>query len=187
MQDHSRQIVDTFLEHRDEISDDIMADAGDMPGVMPFIFPAMRERADTFVFSALADYRTSRPEHLPPRIAELIAIAAAAGAGADNCLKVHIGAAQKEGATRDEILDTVMIAAMIGRTKSLHPPSGSCLPGNPPQSAVVLLKTGFSSSRPRACPGAGGCPPRTARPAYPAFPGKTAAISHAAMLTGARP
>ncbi len=119
MQDRNQQVVEDFLKHRDELSDDIMADVENMLGVLPFIFPVMRERADTFVLSALTDYKTGRPEYLSPKTAELIAIAAAAGAGADNCLKVHIGAAQQEGATRDEILDTIMIAAMIGRTKIL--------------------------------------------------------------------
>ena len=112
MQEHNQQIVTDFLNHGDEISDDIMADVEQMLGVM-------RERTDTFVLSTLADYKTGRPEHLSPKIAELIAIAAAAGAGADSCLKVHIRAAQKEGATRDEILDTIMIAAMMGKTKVL--------------------------------------------------------------------
>jgi len=119
MQEHNQQIVTDFLNHGDEISDDIMADVEQMLGVMPFIFNVMRERTDTFVLSTLADYKTGRPEHLSPKIAELIAIAAAAGAGADSCLKVHIRAAQKEGATRDEILDTIMIAAMMGKTKVL--------------------------------------------------------------------
>ena len=61
----------------------------------------------------------SRPDSLDPKTAELIAVAAAAGAGADSCLKVHIGAALKEGASRDEILDVLLIAAMIGKTRVL--------------------------------------------------------------------
>jgi len=119
MQDKNEKIVADFLQHREELSDDIASDVENMLGVIPFIFSAMRERPDTFVLSSLADYKTGRPDSLSPKTAELIAIAAAAGVGADNCLKVHIKAAQKEGATRDEILDTIMITAMIGKTKIL--------------------------------------------------------------------
>jgi len=119
MQDHHKRIIADFLNHREEISDDIMADVEEMLGLMPFILPVMRERPDTFVLSTLADYKTGRPEHLSPKTAELVAIAAAAGTGAESCLKVHIQAAKKEGATRDEILDTIMIAAMMGKTKIL--------------------------------------------------------------------
>ena len=119
MKDSNKKIVQDFLDHADAISDDVMEDTHQMLGTMPFIFPLQRERPENFALSALADYRTCRPEHLTPKMAELIAVAAAAGAGADNCLKVHIRAAQKEGATRDEIFDTIMIAGVIGKTKVL--------------------------------------------------------------------
>ena len=119
MKDQNQQIVSDFLSHREDISDDIMADVETMLGVMPFIFKVLRERPDTFMLATLADYKTGRPDQLSPKTAELVAIAAAAGAGAESCLKVHIKAAQKEGATRDEILDTIMIAAMMGKPKIL--------------------------------------------------------------------
>lgn len=90
-----------------------------MLGVVPFIFTMLRDRPEVFALSAIADYRISRPDSLDAKTAELVAIAAAAGAGADNCLKVHIGAALKEGASRDEILDVLLIAAMIGKTRVL--------------------------------------------------------------------
>ena len=119
MQEKSEKLIYDFLAQSGSISDDIMKDTEKMLGTMPYIFPVMRERPENFVLSALGDYRTCRPEHLSPKVSELIAIAAAAGSGADNCLKVHIHAAHKEGATRDEIFDTIMIAAMMGRTKIL--------------------------------------------------------------------
>lgn len=119
MQEKNEKTVKEFLAHANSISDDIMEDTKDMLGTLPFIFPVMRERPENFALSALADYRTCRPEHLSPKVAELVACAAAAGSGAENCLKVHLRAAQKEGATRDEIFDTLMIAGVIGKTKIL--------------------------------------------------------------------
>jgi len=96
-----------------------VADVEEMLGIVPFIFSILRDRPESFALSTLADYRISRPDSLDPKTAELIAVAAAAGAGADSCLKVHIGAALKEGASRDEILDVLLIAAMIGKTRIL--------------------------------------------------------------------
>jgi 4-carboxymuconolactone decarboxylase len=119
MQKKNQKIVNEFLAHADAISDDVMGDTEEMLGTLPFIFPVMRERTGTFALSALADYWVCRPEHLAPKTAELVAIAAAAGAGADNCLKVHLKAAIKTGATRDEIFDVIMIAGTIGKTKLL--------------------------------------------------------------------
>ena len=119
MNDKNEKILTDFLSHADEMREDIFEDTQSMLGTIPFIFKIMGERPENFVLSGLVDYRTLRPGNLSPKVSELVAIASAAGAGADNCLKVHIQAALKEGATRDEIIDTIMIAAMIGRTKVL--------------------------------------------------------------------
>ncbi len=119
MKPDNERFIEDFLAHADDLGDDIVADVKEMLGIVPFIFTILRSRPETFALSTLADYRTSRPASLDPKTAELIAIAAAAGTGAESCLKVHMGAALKEGATRDEILDTLLIAAMIGKTNIL--------------------------------------------------------------------
>jgi AhpD family alkylhydroperoxidase len=119
MKPDNAQLVNEFLAHADDLGDDVMEDVKEMLGVVPFIFSILRDRPDIFALSAIADYRISRPGSLDARTAELVAVAAAAGAGADSCLKVHMGAALKEGASRDEILDALLIAAMIGKTRVL--------------------------------------------------------------------
>ncbi len=119
MQPDNEQLIDDFLAHADDLGDDIVADVKEMLGLVPFIFTILRDRPDVFALSTIADYRISRPDSLDSKTAELIAVAAAASAGADSCLKVHIGAALKEGASRDEVLDTLLIAAMIGKTRVL--------------------------------------------------------------------
>ncbi|WP_292517669.1 carboxymuconolactone decarboxylase family protein [Methanoculleus sp.] len=119
MKPEHEQLVNDFLTHADDLGDDITGDVEEMLGVVPFIFTILRDRPDVFALAAIADYRISRPDSLDAKTAELIAVAAAAGAGAESCLKVHMGAALKEGASRDEILDVLLIAAMIGKTRVL--------------------------------------------------------------------
>jgi AhpD family alkylhydroperoxidase len=119
MQQENQKTIDNFLDHADAISDDILAGMQEMLGTMPVILPIERERPQTFVFTALADLQIVRPPNLSAKTAELVAVAAAAAAGADHCLKVHIRAAKKEGASRDEIFETIQIAALIGKTKVL--------------------------------------------------------------------
>ena len=121
MKQENQKALDDFLSHADAISDDILIDTKEMLGSMPFILPVLRERPDYFVLSSLADEMICRPKHLSPRTAELVALAAAAGSGAEYCMKVHIRAAVKEGASRDEIYDTIMIAALVGKTRVLAP------------------------------------------------------------------
>ncbi|MDG6256425.1 MAG: carboxymuconolactone decarboxylase family protein [Methanomicrobiaceae archaeon] len=119
MRDDAIDWMEEFLLHADEIGDDIIEDVGEMLGMVPFIFKKMRERPRAFALTALGDYMTARPESLDEKTAELICIAAAAASCSDQCLKVHIGAAKIAGATDDEILDTILIASLIGKTKIL--------------------------------------------------------------------
>ncbi|WP_067050916.1 carboxymuconolactone decarboxylase family protein [Methanofollis ethanolicus] len=119
MKPENQKTLDDFLSHADTMADDVLAETENWLGTVPFIFTVMRERPEAFTLSALGDYKTARPASMDAKTAELVAIAAGAGAGADKCIKVHVGAALREGATRDEILDTILIAGVIGKTHVL--------------------------------------------------------------------
>lgn len=121
MRPENQKALDDYLSRADEISDDILADTEEMLGSLPFIFPVLKERPEYFALTGIADEMVCRPPHIPAKTAELVAIAAAAGAGAESCLRVHIKAAVKEGAHRDEIYDAILIAATIGKTRVLAP------------------------------------------------------------------
>ena len=119
MQPENRQYLRDFLAHAPEMEKDLCIDAKEVLGVEPAIFSTLKERQDYFVLSVLADFLTGRPESLDPVTAELVAIAAAGASDAPHCVKVHIGAALKAGATREQVRDTILIAGAIGRTKVL--------------------------------------------------------------------
>ncbi|MFA5330765.1 MAG: carboxymuconolactone decarboxylase family protein [Methanoregula sp.] len=120
MKDENRKLISDLIRHADSISDDMLEDTQKMLGSMPFILPVQREqRPDYFAVSCIADDMLCRPPNLSPKTAELVTIAAAAAAGADPCLKFHIKAAANEGATKGEIFDTIMIAALRGKKKIL--------------------------------------------------------------------
>ncbi|HUM82081.1 MAG TPA: carboxymuconolactone decarboxylase family protein, partial [Methanothrix sp.] len=76
-------------------------------------------RPEFMIFSALKDFYALRPKSMDAKMAELLAVAAAAASGADKCLKLHMAAASRAGASQDEILDAVFIAAIIGQTRVL--------------------------------------------------------------------
>ena len=119
MNEHHNRIIDEFLSHAGEMTADIMKDTEEYLGVMPEILPLLSEPAEPFVLSSLSNTFYCRPKSLSPKTAELLALAAAAGAGAEHCIRVHIRSAQKEGASREEIRDTLLIAGFIGRTRIL--------------------------------------------------------------------
>ena len=119
MKPENKTLIKALLENSDSLQEDIYDDTEEMLGIVPFILRVMARRQEFMIFSGLKDLHALRPKSLDPKTAELLAIAAAASAGADKCLKVHMNAAARAGASEDEILDTIIIAAIIGQTKVL--------------------------------------------------------------------
>ena len=119
MKPENIDLIKALLENSDSLQEDIYDDAEQMLGTVPFILRVMARRPEFMIFSALKDFYALRPKSLDPKTAELLAVAAAASSGADKCLKVHMSAAEREGASEDEILDALFIAANIGQTKVL--------------------------------------------------------------------
>ena len=115
----NKELIRALLENRDSIQEDIFLDSKAMLGMVPFILKLMARRPEFMIFSCLKDFYVLRPKSLEPKTAELLAVAAAAASGADQCLKVHMNAAARAGASEDEILDAIFIAALISQTKIL--------------------------------------------------------------------
>jgi len=116
MNPETQTTIDEFLGSKEDVCDGIMDDFKQTLGVVPFILPILRERPDSFVFNGLGDLYTFNPTSMDRKTVELAAVSAAAAVGADACLKVHIRAALKEGATREQIRDIISIAGLVGKT-----------------------------------------------------------------------
>ena len=113
MTPESETILAGLFGHSRQLAGEIEQDAAAMYGGVPYRFTTLKERPDLFVLSALADYLACRPESLDPKTAELIAMTAAAAANAPDCLRLHMRAAQREGASRRAIRDCLIIASVI--------------------------------------------------------------------------
>jgi AhpD family alkylhydroperoxidase len=66
-----------------------------------------------------ADRQLGPPRALDPKMIELVSVSAAAALMCDFCLKAHIDSARSNGATWEEILDTILIAAHIAESSTL--------------------------------------------------------------------
>jgi AhpD family alkylhydroperoxidase len=119
MKPENKVLIKSLLDQSLSLQEDILDDAEQMLGIVPFILRVMARRPEFMIFSALKDFYALRPKSLDARTAELLAVAAAAASGADKCLRVHMAAAERAGASEDEILDAVFIAANIGQTRVL--------------------------------------------------------------------
>jgi 4-carboxymuconolactone decarboxylase len=119
MKPENKDLIKALLDESPSLQEDIFDDTEKMLGTVPFILRVMARRPEFMIFSSLKDFYALRPKSLDAKTAELLAVAAAASAGADKCLKVHMSAAEKAGASEDEILDAILIAAVIGQTRVL--------------------------------------------------------------------
>ena len=101
MKPENKELIKALLDHTPSIQEDIFDDTEQMFGTVPFITRIMARRPEFMIFSSLKDFYALRPKGLEPKTAELLAVAAAARCGASD----------------EEILDAIFIAAIIGQTK----------------------------------------------------------------------
>ena len=95
----------------------------DWPGMAKDLSQAMKElrtgTPDTMkAFSALAR-AALEPKMLDTKTKELIALAIAVAIRCDGCVAFHAEAAVKQGATRDEVMETMGMAIYMGAGPSV--------------------------------------------------------------------
>src|SRR5207248_9770694 len=73
-----------------------------------------QEQPGVFIRYALDGSRLlDAPRVLDPKLSELVSVAAATALMCEHCLKAHIDSAYSNGATREEIVDTIMVSSHI--------------------------------------------------------------------------
>lgn len=77
--------------------------------------PVLRRSAES-EFAAYSDFSKAALQNdgaLPKKTRELVAIGVALTTQCEMCLESHIAAAHKEGATREEVAETVFVASAL--------------------------------------------------------------------------
>ncbi|WP_245926591.1 carboxymuconolactone decarboxylase family protein [Methanospirillum lacunae] len=88
-------------------------------GRVPLIFERMAERPEVLVSHLL--YKTSvlKTSTLEPKYVELISIAVSSALRCNHCTDYHVQAAIRKGATKDEILEAILIAGLTSQSTVL--------------------------------------------------------------------
>jgi AhpD family alkylhydroperoxidase len=89
-------------------------------GGVGLMLTVLSRRPESFVphsVQGLHLYETPRAIH--PKTAELAAIAASAALMCEHCLEAHMRAAQRKGASLDEIFDVLLVAGAIAESSTL--------------------------------------------------------------------
>jgi AhpD family alkylhydroperoxidase len=88
-------------------------------GRVPLIFKRMGERPEVLISHLLYKGTVAETSPLDPKYVELISMAVGAALKCPHCTGYHMQAALKMGATREEILEVVLLAGMISNSSVL--------------------------------------------------------------------
>lgn len=89
-------------------------------GSVPLVARVLSRKPRVFIPHVIKGMHTlGAPQALEPKVAELVAVAAATALRCDHCVRRHIEMALAQGATLDEVLETIIVASMIAESSSL--------------------------------------------------------------------
>lgn len=106
-------------QHDDETVKLMLSKIEKRYGSVPLVNQVLAERADLFIPSV--KYGTAVMEgksSFDSKTRYLFAVAAATALGSEHCIDVQLDHAISAGATRDEVLEVMTIAAFMGMTRS---------------------------------------------------------------------
>lgn len=90
----------------------------DFYGFRPFLAQFLSGYPDLFMaYTELSGRLLVEPKHLTIKEMELAAVSASAALGSEHCLNVHVPQARKVGATKEEIIEAVMVGSLMAMTK----------------------------------------------------------------------
>ena len=103
-----------------ELADELAEALVGKDGELGFLLKVLKERPRTFnpyLLKGMTVYK--EPKALDRKTAELVAVSAAAALHCEHCLEAHMGRAVAEGATLDEVMDTILVAGAISESSML--------------------------------------------------------------------
>ncbi|HII77375.1 MAG TPA: carboxymuconolactone decarboxylase family protein [Methanolinea sp.] len=103
----------------EEIAEAWMKDIEVEYGRAPLIFKRMAERPEVLISHLLYKTAVIKTSAIDPKYTELISMAVGAALRCPHCTSYHMQAAAKKGATREEILEVILIAGMISNSSVL--------------------------------------------------------------------
>jgi AhpD family alkylhydroperoxidase len=103
----------------DVTADEWMRKIEEEYGRVPLIFKRMGERPEVLISHLLYKGTVAQTSPLDPKYVELISLAVGAALKCPHCTGYHMQAALKMGASREEILEVILLAGMIANSSVL--------------------------------------------------------------------
>jgi AhpD family alkylhydroperoxidase len=119
MTDFEETLTQIVQKGASRTSKEWIADIEEEYGRTPLIFKRMSERPEVLISHLLYKGTVTRTSSLDPKYVELISLAVGAALRCQHCTGYHMQAALKKGASRDEILEVILIAGLISNSSVL--------------------------------------------------------------------
>lgn len=103
----------------DETAKEWLEDIEQEYGRTPLIFRRMAERPEVLISHLLYKGTVAETSALDPKYVELISMAVGAALRCQHCTGYHMQAALKKGATREEILEVILLSGLISNSSVL--------------------------------------------------------------------
>jgi AhpD family alkylhydroperoxidase len=111
------KIIEEILEKgAKETSDSWIQDIRNDLGRVPLIFERMAERPEVFLSHLMYKNAVLKTSPLEPKYVELISLAVASALRCNYCTDYHLQAAIKKGATKEEVLEAILIAGLTSQS-----------------------------------------------------------------------
>jgi AhpD family alkylhydroperoxidase len=88
-------------------------------GRVPLIFKRMAERPEILISHLLYKSAVTTAGAIDPKMLELISLAVGAALKCPHCVDYHVRAAIRKGATREEVLEVILVAGMLANSAIL--------------------------------------------------------------------
>lgn len=103
----------------EKTAEDCLQKIEEESGAVPLIFRRMAERPEVLLSHLLYKTAVAETSSLDPKYVELISLAVSAALNCSHCVEYHMRTALKKGASREEILEVILIAGSLANASVL--------------------------------------------------------------------
>ncbi|MDD3407570.1 MAG: carboxymuconolactone decarboxylase family protein [Methanomicrobium sp.] len=104
---------------REKSTEDWLKRVEKQDGSIPLIFKRMSKRPEVLLSHLLYKSSVTETSTLDPKYVELICLAVGAALNCRHCTEYHMRGALKKGATKDEILEVILLAGSLAQASVL--------------------------------------------------------------------
>lgn len=104
---------------KDQSAKDLLKRVEDETGEIPLIYEKMAQKPEVLISHLLYKCAVTETSSLEPKIVELISLAVGAALNCPHCTEYHMRAAKAKGATKDEILESILLAGSLAQASVL--------------------------------------------------------------------